>query len=68
MTRRNFASLMLICVATSMLAGCTLSPTPMGGADVVFCKADKLITWSQKDTDETIGQVKAHNSVHRALC
>ena len=36
--------------------------------DAPFCSAAKPIYWSAKDTAATIGQVKEHNAVGKALC
>jgi hypothetical protein len=32
------------------------------------CAIFKPISWSARDTDETIGAVKAHNAAHRRIC
>lgn len=40
---------------------------PLPGADT-FCRVAKPISWSSRDTDETIREVKAHNAVGKALC
>lgn len=47
------------------LAGCATAPMP--GA-VVYCQIEKPISWSKKDTDQTIREVKGHNAVYKALC
>jgi len=51
--------------AISALAGCATSPMP--GA-VVYCQIEKPISWSKRDTDQTIREVKEHNAAHKALC
>lgn len=33
-----------------------------------FCRVAEPITWSAKDTDRTIAQVKEHNAVGKSLC
>ena len=41
-----------------------------GGIDAhaSFCAVAKPIAWSDRDTDETIVEVKEHNAVGAALC
>jgi hypothetical protein len=34
----------------------------------VACQAFEPITWSTRDTDETVRGVKAHNAVYQELC
>ncbi len=48
-------------------SGATEPPKPEPGADT-FCRIAKPITWSSRDTDQTIREVKAHNSTGIALC
>lgn len=62
--RKTFAAMMAI-AAISALAGCATAPMP--GA-VVYCQIEKPISWSKKDTDQTIREVKGHNAVYKALC
>lgn len=33
-----------------------------------FCTLAKPISWSAKDTAETVGQIKQHNAVWTTLC
>lgn len=40
-------------------------PLPGAGA---FCAIAKPITWSSRDTPETVLEVKAHNAVGKRLC
>ena len=56
------------------LASCA-SPTPLSAptsaptsAPSEFCAIAKAITWSPKDTDQTILQVKEYNAVGVKLC
>lgn len=56
--------LMLLC-ATLILSGCA---TMTASDETSFCKLALPIAWSTKDTDETIRQVKSHNSVGIAIC
>jgi len=37
------------------------------GTDV-SCEAFRPITWSKRDTQETVADVKTHNAVFGALC
>ncbi len=52
--------------AINLVAGCATSPL-VGGPNT-FCKIAEPITWSSRDTDETIGEVKSHNAVGKAIC
>lgn len=58
------AMLILSACASRMGSGAT---DPLPGADT-FCRVAKPISWSSRDTDETIREVKAHNAVGKALC
>lgn len=49
------------------LAGCA-NTTATGATSVAMCDQFKPISWSSRDTDETIAGVKAHNAVHKAIC
>lgn len=64
MIRRIFAT-MTVTAAISALAGCAMAPLP---ASMVYCKIEKPISWSTKDTDQTIREVKEHNAVFSSLC
>lgn len=60
-----------LCVILT-LNGCASRPAscviePVAGADS-FCRIAKPITWSARDTDETIRGVKEHNAVFVRLC
>jgi len=77
-TERNGAQirrvLSLTCV-TLMLTSCesltaiggTDAPEPVAGAET-FCAIARPITWSTRDTDQTILEVKSHNAAGRELC
>lgn len=43
------------------------TPTPIGGIDT-SCQAFEPITYSRKDTAETMKQVREHNAAWDALC
>lgn len=69
---KNKAKLLVLTLlsATLTLGGCATT-TASGGTDApktVVCKVFQPISWSSKDTDETIKEVKAHNAVYLALC
>lgn len=65
-------ALMLLC-ATLILNGCAslmgsgATKPPVAGANT-FCAIAKPITWSSRDTDLTIRDVKEHNAVGVRLC
>ena len=67
--------LALLLSVTLPLAACE-SLTATGGTDLppevdpvkVACEAFGPISWSYRDTDETIREVKAHNAAWEALC
>lgn len=40
---------------------------PLPGAEN-FCAIAKPITWSSRDTPETVLEVKSHNAVGKRLC
>lgn len=50
-----------------ILAGCATT-TASVGTDAVACSAFEPIRWSERDTEETIRQVKEHNAAWKALC
>lgn len=69
--KRRLSAFALIC-AMPILASCAsltgsagTDPLPGAGA---FCEIARPVTWSSRDTDETILQVKAHNAVGKRLC
>lgn len=57
----------LTMLATASLAGCqTMTPTDATRAGV--CSLFPPITWSSRDTPETIEQVRRHNAGRDAYC
>lgn len=54
-------------VLLSALAGC-VSPTAGSATKAALCDQFRPISWSGKDTDETIAQAKAQNAVGTKLC
>lgn len=57
----------LILTACATTTGSVETSTPPPAAET-FCQIAKPISWSTKDTDETIRQVKEHNAVFLRLC
>lgn len=51
-------------LAMLLLAGCATNRAPVN----TFCLVAKPITWSAKDSDGTIAEVKSHNAVGKELC
>jgi hypothetical protein len=49
-----------------ILTGC--ATTAIVGADAIDCTAFEPIRWPNRDTDETIRQVKGHNAAWKAIC
>lgn len=62
-TLKIFALLILTCATIS---GCTWSPP--GDFERTYCRVDNAISWSKRDTDQTIREVKDHNAVHDNIC
>lgn len=63
-SRKLAATLLLV-----SLTGC--ATTTVSNAPSVLCApsgALKPITWSDRDTDDTIAQIKEHNAVWKAVC
>jgi hypothetical protein len=48
------------------LGGCALSGP--GTFVSTYCSIDKPISWSKKDTDKSIAEIKEHNAVHDSVC
>ena len=67
--------LALMLVAALALASCAPQMALSGPNEAlvqdrpeVMCAVDQPITWSAKDSDATIGQIKAHNRAWTTLC
>lgn len=56
---------MLVSVGISLLLGCTLQ-TSISATDV--CKVWQPVTWSSKDTPQTVAEVKISNARRKAWC
>lgn len=54
-----------LCVATLLLAGCSRT-TGTGAIDA--CSFWQPISWSQRDTPQTIAEVKVNNARRKAWC
>lgn len=70
--KQTLRASMLLCAMLTLtscehLTGSGETETPIAGADT-FCRVAQPITWSSRDTDETIREVKAHNAVGVRLC
>jgi hypothetical protein len=57
----------LLLMPLLILAGCATT-TASVGTDAIACSAFEPIRWSNKDTDDTIRQVKEHNAAWKAIC
>lgn len=58
---------MLTLSGCASLTGSGVTKPPVAGANT-FCAIAKPITWSSRDTDLTIRDVKSHNATGVALC
>jgi hypothetical protein len=57
--------LITLCAATLLLAGCSRT-TGTGGINA--CDFWQPVSWSQKDTQQTITEVKVNNAKRAAWC
>ena len=70
---RRLAPLALTPLLLTLLAGC-VTTTGTAAIDVhrastlVACEAFQPISWSTRDTDPTIAQVKEHNAAYKSVC
>lgn len=61
----------LMCAIFSLviLPGCgTMTKTVAPTSDKVTCAALRPLSWSRKDTDQTIAEIKEDNAAKRAIC
>lgn len=67
MQSNGLTKLATILFLSLTVAGCT---TTMGssGPTKLTCTSFPPISWSGKDTPETVKQVKAHNAARKAVC
>lgn len=61
----TFASILIGC--TSRIATSAIEQ-PLPPPKATFCAVAKAITWSSKDTAETVTEIKAHNARYDELC
>ena len=72
--RKRLAMLLLLAMPT--LTACETLTTVSGGTELppeidpakVACAVFKPITWSSRDTPETVREVKSHNAAWKAIC
>jgi outer membrane biogenesis lipoprotein LolB len=57
--------LTMLCAATLLLAGCSKT-TGIGGINA--CDFWRPVSWSQKDTPQTVAEVKGNNARRKAWC
>lgn len=50
------------------MAGCATTTASVAPTTDLSCRVFTPITWSAKDTDQTITGVKIHNAVWTAIC
>jgi hypothetical protein len=61
--------LLFIIALLYTLTGCaTTTGSNAPTSEVPFCTAAQSISWSKRDTDVTIVQIKEHNAVGKELC
>lgn len=63
--RTPHLKLTTLCVATLLLAGCSKTT---GTAATDACLFWQPVSWSQKDTKQTIAEVKTNNARRKAWC
>jgi uncharacterized protein YceK len=74
MTASGVSKLLVIMVLGLALAGCSSLRIGTEGIKAFYCGTETKpgayvpVRWSQRDTDETIAQTKANNSVHSEIC
>lgn len=68
--------LMMLCAGALTIPLASCATTPTGGIDTSPCRAQvegqepawRPLTWSSRDTSETVEEVKANNARHEAWC
>ncbi|MGI9351967.1 MAG: hypothetical protein ACR2O3_10425 [Rhizobiaceae bacterium] len=55
-------------VIALVLTGCQMVPTVGSDNTRWYCEGFRPITWSARDTTETINQIVEHNAVWESLC
>lgn len=56
----------VLAVTTLMLGACETTMT--GSGERTECQVWVGITWSRRDTDQTIREIKENNASHKAWC
>lgn len=52
-----------------LLTGCaTMTPTAGTSVSPLVCEAWRPVTWSSRDTDQTIREARANNAAWEAYC
>lgn len=67
MRSKRTTRLALVLLGAMTLAGCVTTGS-QGTKDVVPCENLAPITWSHKDTQETVRQVVGYNAVGKTAC
>ncbi len=68
--KRTLRALALSVTLPAILGACAAT-TDSGETSApasVACAAFRPITWSARDTDQTIAEVKSHNAAYVAIC
>lgn len=63
---RTVRMMLLLVVLSIPLAGCVTTGT--GGSDPAVCAQWRGVSWSSKDTPQTIADVKGNNARRAAWC
>ena len=54
-------------LSTFLLSGCAMT-IPLNGNDEAVCTVWRDVSWSKKDTDQTIVEVKQNNARREGWC
>jgi hypothetical protein len=57
--------MMTLCVVPFLLSACAATT---GGVGKTECAVFRPVSWSVKDTDRTVTEVRAHNARRKAWC
>lgn len=67
MLSNALARLGLLLLVLSLATSCARTTATVVPTDI-SCQVFLPISWSQKDTDRTIAEIKLHNAVYAAVC
>lgn len=67
-SRKRRSGLAALLAAALILTSCQTTGTSGPDPELVACRSFEPVTWSAKDTPETIKQIKAHNAAWAAVC